>query len=63
MKVRFCCDNGANIHSKRTEDFDVEEDLNMTLEEWDQMPEEEKDKMVQEWAYERMDIWIEKLED
>jgi len=27
MKVKFCCDNGANIHSKKVRTFDTVRDL------------------------------------
>jgi hypothetical protein len=29
MKVKFCCDNGANIHSQLTETIDTEKYFDM----------------------------------
>jgi hypothetical protein len=59
MRVKFCCDNGANIHSVRKDTFDTERDFGITDEEWQEMSEEEKYKMVEEWANERINIWFE----
>jgi hypothetical protein len=40
MRVKFCCDNGANIHSVRKDTFDTERDFGITDEEWQEMSEE-----------------------
>jgi hypothetical protein len=58
MKVTFCCDNGANIHSKRKEKFDTEKDLGFTDEEWNEMTDEEKYEIVKDWAFEKFDYWL-----
>ena len=34
MKVKFCCNSGANIHSCREEVIDLDEDLGISDEEW-----------------------------
>ena len=62
MKVRFCCDNGANVHSRKVQVFDTEEDLGLTGEEWIGMNEDEKNKIVEEWAMEQFEWWCEEEE-
>lgn len=61
MKVRFHCDSGANIHSRNSSEWmDVTEDFDMTPEEWKALDEEEKEKMVMEWAWnEGLETWYE----
>ena len=54
MKVEFWCNNGANIHSKRTETFDMG-GWGISDEEWREMSDDEKYEMVKEWMYERLD--------
>lgn len=63
MKISFNCNSGANIHSKRTEVFDLEKDLNITEEEWNSWSEEDKQKTVEDWAWERLEIYWEELND
>ena len=62
MKVTFYCDNGANIHSTRKETFDISKHLLISDEEWLALTEEEKFKVVEEWAMERLNIWFEEME-
>lgn len=62
MKVRFYCDSGANIHSKREDEFDLSE-IGFTKEQWMEMTEEEKMVHVNEWANDRLEIGFEELED
>jgi hypothetical protein len=50
MKIRVWCNSGANIHSKREETIDLETWW-ISDEEWEEMPEEEKFKFAEEWAY------------
>jgi hypothetical protein len=57
MKVTFCCDSGANIHSRRKETVDTVADLGMEEGEWEALPDEEKQKIVEEWAWERLEIY------
>jgi hypothetical protein len=59
MKVKFCCDNGANIHSKREEVFDTKKDFGLTDEEWQEMSDKEKDEMVKEWMWDYLEYWFE----
>jgi len=64
MKVKFFCNSGANIHScKESNWFDVEEDLNYTLEDWKNLSEDEKYKEAEEWAWgSGLDIYYEEQE-
>lgn len=57
MKVKFVCDSGANIHSARTEVIDTE-DYGLSDEEWLSLTEDEKQKFVEEWAYEHLQIYF-----
>ncbi|AUR87465.1 hypothetical protein NVP1101O_054 [Vibrio phage 1.101.O._10N.261.45.C6] len=61
MKVRFFCDSGANIHSCREEVIDLEEDLGISDEEWNSMGEEDQQKEVMEWAWDRLDVGWEEI--
>jgi len=54
--VKFYCDNGANIHSCRTEKIDTEKDWGLLEGEWESMSEDEKYEMAKEWAFEKLDI-------
>lgn len=60
MKIKFWCDNGANIHSKRQETFTLE-DLGYTEENWAEMTEDNKYQCVKDWAMERFDYGFEEL--
>lgn len=62
MKVRFCCNSGANIKSTREEVVDTVKDLNLEEGEWEEMSDEEKDRMVEEWAWECLEIYFEELQ-
>lgn len=55
MKIKVWCNNGANIHSKRQEVIDLERAWGITNEEWHAMPDKEKDEMVKDWMWERLD--------
>lgn len=59
MKVKFCCDNGANIDSVRKETFDTQKHFGLTDEDWQEMSEDEKLKMVEDWMWERLNFWFE----
>jgi hypothetical protein len=63
MKVRFNCNSGANIHSKRSEVLDLEKDLGITPEEWEAMDEDGKFEEVKMWADQRLEIFWEPVED
>lgn len=56
-KVRFCCNSGANIHSCRSEVFDTVADLGLEEGEWEEMDEDDREKMVEEWAWDRLEIY------
>jgi hypothetical protein len=55
--VYFNCDSGANIKSCRTDKIDTEADLGLAQGEWEAMTDDEKQEMVNEWAYERLEIY------
>jgi hypothetical protein len=50
MKIRVCADTGANIHSKWSEEIDVEEGLGLTDEEWNKLTDSEKEKVVYDYC-------------
>ncbi len=56
MKVKFVCDSGANIHSAREEVVDLE-DWGISDTEWGNMTEKQKQDLVEEWAYDRLEIY------
>lgn len=56
MKIRVWCDSGANIKSSREAVIDIEWQWGITDEEWNEMPDDDKDKLVEEWAWERLSI-------
>ena len=49
ITIKAWLDSGANIHSCREVDFDMDED------EWNSMTEAEKDECAKELAWDRMD--------
>ena len=60
MKIKFWCDNGANIHSCREDVFTLR-DLGYSAEEWSEMTEDEKYDVVKDWAMERFDYGFEEM--
>lgn len=59
-KVIFHCDSGANIHSCRSETLDTVKDLGLDDGEWESMSNEDKYKIVEEWAASDLEIfWTE----
>lgn len=54
-KFKVWLDSGANQHSKYEQEVDIEEDLNITSDEWDAFSETEKDEVMRDVAWERMD--------
>ena len=63
MKVKFVCNSGANIHSAREEIIDLE-DWGISAQDWQDMTEEQKQEVVQDWAYDRLEIYYtENLEE
>ena len=64
MKVRFCCDSGANIHSCNKSDWmDTVEDLGLEDGEWEEMTYDEKHNMIEEWANNYLEIYYEEREN
>ena len=61
MKIKFCCNNHANIHSKKCSTFKPE-DLGFTKDEWMSFTDEEKNKYAFEWAMEDFEVWYEEIE-
>lgn len=59
MKVKFCCDSGANIHSCRRETLDTVKDLGLDEGEWESMSQDERYTLVEEWANDRLSIFWE----
>ena len=57
MKVKFCCDSGANIHSERSEVLDTVTDLGLKEGEWEAMNDEQRQEIVNEWAWDRLEIY------
>ena len=62
MKVKFVCNSGANIHSARQETFDTE-DLGFTEEEWNELSDDSKFEVVQDWAKERLEIYWKDIQE
>lgn len=61
MKVKFYCNSGANIHSRREEILDVERDLGLTEEEWEELSTKDKQEIAMDWAWERLEIGFKEL--
>lgn len=62
MKVKFCCNSGANIHSCREEVVDLEIEYKISDDEWDKMEDDEKWELVKDWADNRLEIYWEAVE-
>lgn len=60
-KFKVYMDSGANIHSKYERVVDLE-DIGMESEDWDQLEQEEKDSVMQEIAWERMEWGYKEIE-
>lgn len=59
QKYSFFLDNGANIHSLRKSGIlDTEEDLSLDAGEWEAMTEDEKYKMAEDWAADKIEIYF-----
>lgn len=64
MKVQFYVDSGANIHSCRKSGWlDIVADLRYEEGEWEQLSEDEKYKVAEQWASEYLEIGFEDRED
>lgn len=60
--VIFYCENGANCQSLRSQEIDTVEDLGLDEGEWEGYTEEERNECVEEWAYERLEIFYKAVE-
>jgi hypothetical protein len=59
-KVQFNCNSGANIHSNHVSEWlDVVKDLGLEIGDWDEMSSEDKYKIAEDWANERLEIYYE----
>ena len=54
--VKFFCDSGANVHSCREEEINTVEDLGLAVNEWENLSEDAKFEIVQEWAHDKLEI-------
>ena len=61
VKIKYWCDSGANIHSCRTGTTTFEE-LGVTKDEWDEMSSDEKEEIMRDIAFDRLD-WGYELEE
>jgi hypothetical protein len=60
-KIRYWCDSGANIHSKYEDETTLEE-LGLSEAEWLALTETQRDEIMKEYAFGRLD-WGYRLED
>lgn len=51
-KFKYWLDSGANIHSMRQDTVTLEE-MGLTDEEFDEMPDEQKEELFRDYAFER----------
>ncbi len=49
MKVKFCLNSGANIHSCNEVELDTVEDLGMAEDEWEGLSDDDKYKQVRDY--------------
>lgn len=60
MKVRFCLDSTANIHSCREQIINLD-DYCISEKEWKEMTEDERFEIVEEWANNYLEIYWEEI--
>ncbi|EOV9625899.1 hypothetical protein ACN5OL_001811 [Cronobacter sakazakii] len=60
-KFKVWLDSGANIHSKYEQVVDLEDDLGISDEEWEQMDDEGKNEFMKEIAWDRMEWGFEEI--
>ncbi|CCK00819.1 DUF7167 family protein [Cronobacter sakazakii] len=60
-KFKVWLDSGANFHSKYEQVVDLEDDLGISDEEWEQMDDEGKNEVMKEIAWDRMDWGFEEI--
>lgn len=54
MKIRIWSDTGANIYSKREQEYDLS-DLGVSDEEWNEFTEDEREDFIRQIALENLD--------
>ena len=59
--VEFNCNSGANIHSCRTKKIDTVKDLGLDEGEWEAMDEKDRNGIVEDWAWERLEIYYNEI--
>ena len=52
--IEWWCDSGANIHSCNKGSVTTEE-IGISDQEWDDMTEEDKDELMRDFAFDRLD--------
>ncbi len=61
-KVKFCIDSRAGLNScHESPIYDTVKDLDLDEGEWERMPEDDKNKMAEEWADQNSEIYYEEL--
>jgi len=63
MKIKVWCDSGANIHSCKTKIVDIQVEFGFSDEYWRNMPEDEKEEICRDIAFERLDWGWQEIED
>ncbi|EOI3502488.1 hypothetical protein ACMSZU_001079 [Cronobacter dublinensis] len=60
-KFKVWLDSGANIHSKYEQVVDLEDDLGISDEEWEQMLDGRKEEVMRDVAWDRMEWGFEEI--
>lgn len=53
--IKFWLDSGANAHSCVNGEFSLEDDLGISVEEWNALTDEERDLAAKDFAFETLD--------
>lgn len=62
MKIKFCCNSGANHKSCNEGIIDITEEYDISEDEWKEMSEKQKNQIVIDWAWENgLDIFYEEI--
>lgn len=56
MKVKFYCDSGANIYSRREATLDTVTELGLKEGEWETLDEDARFELVKEWANDYLEL-------
>ncbi len=62
-KFKVWLDSGANIQSCHRQEVDLEDDLGISSESWDEMSESDQDEAMKEVAWSNMDWGYEEITD